>query len=373
MQVHSAVFAAPAPGLETVTCKIRQDERRLATTGPQNHLRADTWLDDFYLAIICRENDRLNQLAQVPVEFLRASGAGFDAISGRHESSRSSALVSVIARHSFPTGHAEEGIAVLQEDAEELIEGLEERPTRLGDAVHTTLTLAKGHCLLDPRAAVFPTWDAWVTAMQVSSAVFATAGSAGETVRCRIAHKERTLTATGPQWYVTADTWLTAFYLALVCRERDRITALCRVPLPLLRGNGSAGEHVHAWIDTLRTYWTGGPNLGRRLVAAVDGTDPEAARDPGTAGRLSYPPMEMFHRIIRDDRPGFNKALANALRWHKEHWSEESRALEATGLVALAPLAIACIAHDAGFPVEVESDYLPAVLLGRDWLGEFPT
>ncbi|MFE3553825.1 immunity 49 family protein [Streptomyces sp. NPDC059193] len=262
---------------------------------------------------------------------------------------------------------------MLQEDADELIEGLEERTTRLGEALNTTLTLARGHCLLDPRAAIFPTWDAWVKAMQVGSAVFATVGSTGETVQCRISHKDRTLQTTGPQWYVTPDNWLDAFYLALVCRERDRITALCQVPLSLLRENGRVDEYVYAWIDTLQTYWTGGPDLGQKLVAAVDGTDPEVARDPETAGRLSYPSMEMFHRIIRNDEAGFHQALATALQWHKEYWSEESRSIEATGLVALAPLAMTCIAHDAGIQIEVESDYLPAALVTRNWCGEFPT
>lgn len=89
-------------------------------------------------------------------------------------------MIPTFARHPFPTGHAEESIAVLQADAEELIEGLGKRSTRLGDALHTTLTLANGHCLLDPRAAAFPTWDAWVTAMQVSSAVYTATGSPGK-------------------------------------------------------------------------------------------------------------------------------------------------------------------------------------------------
>nr|WP_232108086.1 immunity 49 family protein [Streptomyces gossypiisoli] len=34
---------------------------------------------------------------------------------------------------------------------------------------------------------------------------------------------------------------------------------------------------------------------------------------------------------------------------------------------------MACFAHDAGIPIEVESEYLPATLLGRNWLGEFQT
>ncbi|MFD6968333.1 immunity 49 family protein [Streptomyces sp. NPDC059979] len=283
-------------------------------------------------------------------------------------------MVSIITRHSFPTEHAEAGLAVLQESAERWINGLEGDSSGLGEALDTTLMLAKARCLLDPRASIYPTWDAWVNAMQVGSAVFAAATTTEDHVQRRIAHKDRTLGATGPQEYTTPGTWLTAFYLAVVCRERDRITALCRVPLSLLRKNSSHfDEFEYAWIDTLQTYWLGGDDLGRKLVAAVDGTDPEVARDPETAGRLSYPPMEMFHRIVRADHDGFNRALTAALQLHGEYWSEDGQAIRASGLVALAPLAMACIAHDAGIPIEVESDYLPTVLVTRNWCGEFPT
>ncbi|SMQ18673.1 Immunity protein 49 [Streptomyces sp. Ag82_O1-12] len=283
-------------------------------------------------------------------------------------------MVSVITRHPFPTGNAEEGLAVLQENAQELLEGLEADPTGLGDALSTTLNLAEAHCLMDPRAAIYPTWDAWVTAMQVGSAVFAGAMATEGNVHCRIAHRDLTLQATGPQWYVHPGAWLTAFYLAVACREKDRITALCRVPLSLLRENGAQfEEHDYAWIDTLQTYWLGGQELVPKLVSAVDGTDPETVSDPETVGKLVYPPMEMFHRFIRKDHEGFNRALAQALELHKQYWSEEDRAVNIAGLVALAPLAMVCLAHDAGMPIEVESDYLPAVLIGRNWCGEFPT
>ncbi|MEU6294433.1 Imm49 family immunity protein [Streptomyces erythrochromogenes] len=40
------------------------------------------------------------------------------------------------------------------------------------------------------------------------------------------------------------------------------------------------------------------------------------------------------------------------------------------GLVALGPLAIACMARDAGMPIEVESEYLPQELLEFGWVGE---
>lgn len=269
---------------------------------------------------------------------------------------------------------AEAGLAVLEGSTEAWIDSLEADSTGLGEAFDTSLLLAKGHCLLDPQGAAFPTWDAWVNSMQIASAIFASATTTEDHVQCRIAHKDRTIQTTGPQRYVTPGTWLTAFYLAVVCRERDRITALCRVPLSLLRENGAhCDEFEYAWIDALQTYWLGGDGLGSKLVAAVDGTDPGTAADQERAGKLRYPPMEMFHRVIRNDPAGFNRALADALQWHKEYWTDETRVGLISGLVALAPLAIACFAHDAGIPIDVESDYLPVALLERSWAGEFPT
>ncbi|MFG3495846.1 immunity 49 family protein [Streptomyces sp. NPDC047928] len=77
--------------------------------------------------------------------------------------------------------------------------------------------------------------------------------------------------------------------------------------------------------------------------------------------------------VVRGDHAGFNRALAAALQWHGEYWTEEDRGGRISGLVALAPLAMACFAQDAGIPIEVESDYLPATLLSGNWCGEVPT
>ncbi|MFE3737816.1 immunity 49 family protein [Streptomyces sp. NPDC059134] len=283
-------------------------------------------------------------------------------------------MIAVVPRHPFPTENAEAALSVLKESAEGWIGGLEADSTGLGEALDTTLMVAKVHCLTDPRGAIFPTWDAWVNAMQVGSAVFAAATTAEDRVRCRIAHEDRTLQATGPQQYVTPGTWLTAFHLAVVCRERDRITALCRVPLSLLRDNNAHFDAFeYAWVDALQTYWLGGDGLSAKLVAAIDGTDPAVATHPEAAGKLMYPPMEMFHRVVRGDHAGFDRALTAALERHKEYWTDEGRAARISGLVALAPLAMACFARSEGIPVEVESAYLPATLLAGNWCGEFPT
>lgn len=139
----------------------------------------------------------------------------------------------------------------------------------------------------------------------------------------------------------------------MVCREKERLTALCQVPVSLLGESGAShDEFIYSWVEMLQTYWLEGPDLGAKLVAAIDGTDPQRDHigDPETTAKLLYPPMEMFHRLVREDHAGFNTALADAVRWHKEYRSTGNNALQATGLVALPPLAVACLAYDASFP-----------------------
>ncbi|MFG2568711.1 immunity 49 family protein, partial [Streptomyces sp. NPDC048567] len=113
----------------------------------------------------------------------------------------------------------------------------------------------------------------------------------------------------------------------LICRDQPRLTQLSQIPLEQLRSpQALADEYLHHWIDTLQTWWLRGP------------------------------------------------ALAEALQLHKAYWTlNEDRATDVDGSIALGPLAIACLAHDADFPLDIESDYLPKHLLQRTWIGEFPT
>lgn len=282
-----------------------------------------------------------------------------------------------ILRHEFPTDHAERGIEVLTKGADNRMDSLEESPRSFNRALNTTLTLAQAHCLIDPTAAKLPTWEAYVSAMQVGSAMFAAAMKTEGTVQCRIADKLRTIQATGPQYYTDAGNWINAFWLAIICREQGRMTELCNVPLSLLRASGAVyDEYIYAWVDTLQTYWRESPGMWEKLVAAVDGTEPDVLRDDtrDLVLRILYPPISLFHLFVRQEHDRFNEELVNALQWHKDYWiHDEERATDSAGLVAIGPLAIACLAYDAGFPIEVESEYLPKHLLVRSWVGEFET
>ncbi|MEU1435874.1 immunity 49 family protein [Streptomyces sp. NPDC005786] len=284
-----------------------------------------------------------------------------------------------IPRHDFRTDDATEAMKPVVAAAQEAIEGIETSEDDRYDALAFALGAAKWQCLLDPEASELVTWESWVRAMQVGSALFVAGTTQESTVACRVGTLDevRTLPGTGPQDYLHAGNWLTSFYLAVICRENDRVKQLAQVPVPFLRASGAEfDEYVYTWIETLQHLWFGRPQTWDSLVSAIQGTAPEQARIASTELMLKilYPPLELFQLYLRRENQAFTDSLATALTWHKEYWTaDEARSLSGDGLVALGPLAIACMAYDADMPIDIESAYLPKHLLQRSWIGEFPT
>lgn len=284
-------------------------------------------------------------------------------------------MVTTVPRHAYSTDDVPDTLDALGETASWILDEFADSPVLRPQVLSTALALAQQRCATDPQAVKFETWEAWVTAMQAGSALFAAATAPqGTSVTCRIKGRERVLPATGPESHLNAGTWVTSFYLAMICRDNDRLRRLAEVPVSLLRDSGAVfDDYVYSWVEALQSFWLGRQDVGEKLVAAVDGTAPEAFRyaDAELMSKILYPPLILLYRVIRRDAAPFNKALADALRWHKAYWTaDEDRANRADGLVALGPLAMACLARDQGLPVEVESDYLPKALLEYSWIGE---
>ncbi|UUU32855.1 immunity 49 family protein [Streptomyces sp. CA-210063] len=259
----------------------------------------------------------------------------------------------------------------------EEIEVLSEHPEMFGLIFSSALSKAALHCLHDATADKSETWEAWVAAMQVGSALFEAATTDQESVECRIAHKARTIQAIGAQHFTDAGNWITAFWLAVICRDQERMTHLSDVPVDLLRRSGAVyDEYIYDWVDALQTYWMERPGLGEKFTAAFQGTDPDRLRvaDRELMLKVLYPPLNLFLQFLKRDEEQFNVGLAEALQLHKEYWTaDEDREQSTDGAVALGPLAVACLAYDVGMPVQVESEYLPRHLLERSWVGEFET
>lgn len=280
-----------------------------------------------------------------------------------------------VERHPVPPVD-EQATACLAEAFEARVRNLDASPAIFGMALNEALLQVQVHQAHNPRGNRFGTWDATVSAMQVGVAAFDAASVTAGTVEARIAHELRTISATGPQFYANAGNWLTALWFVIICRDRVRMDRMCRIPLDLMRAAGAEGDaYVHHWVDALQTYWHEQPGLLEKLTATIEQSHPDIAtsvpRD--LLQCLRYPPINLFHQFLRKDEDGFNKALTEALELHKAYWSTPERAGDIAGFLALGPLAIACLAYDAGLSIEVESDYLPLRLLDRSWVGEFDT
>ncbi|MEU3037274.1 immunity 49 family protein [Streptomyces griseoaurantiacus] len=281
----------------------------------------------------------------------------------------------VVAGHREAGPNLERYVEALGDSLAMSVGWLDESASMIDSAFSKSLLHLQARCTADPRAAQLETWEAVTAALQIGSPLFAVTGAQEGTVQCRINHVMHTLTAIGPRAFADAGNWLTTFWLAVICRDRERLTNLCEIPVDRLRSaEGAYDEYVYHWVAALQAHWLGRSGLVEDLTAAIQGSHPEAASvtPRELLQNVLYPPINLFYRFLRQDGTGFNEALTEALELHRAYWTaDEDRTRDPSGTVALAPLAVACLAHDGGIPIEVESDYLPKHLLERGWLGEF--
>ncbi|MGW0766903.1 immunity 49 family protein [Streptomyces sp. NPDC002676] len=253
----------------------------------------------------------------------------------------------------------------------ESIASLADSPAGLGEAFASAVALAHTHCAADPNAAHVDTWDAWATAVQLGSALF----TGAHLQECSLGEDlVRHLPATPAEPPADARAWLDAMYLAIVCRQKDRIDRLCQVPLVTLRQDDSVDEYVLHWIDTLQTYFSERPmdDVVEKLLATMNTSMPDAVTHAPMdfVNRIDYQPVALFHRLIARDHDAFTKTLSEALADHDGYWGD-SRAPRAQ--VALGPLAMASLAYDYEFPIATEHPYLPKYLLNRERIEEIPS
>jgi hypothetical protein len=267
---------------------------------------------------------------------------------------------------------------MLAEDAKGAIECLEQAPPDFADAFASAVAAAQGRSIIDPSAKSEVTWQSYATAAQVGAALFASANSSNDTIQAAIAGSPRNIASTGPQPYADAATWADAFWLAVICRDRDMANMLADIPISLLRASGAACDrYIYDWVEALQTYWHGDPDqtLGDKLATAVEGCAPSALRitEAEQALKIVHPPMNLFYRLILMDQEGFTTTLGEALELHKSFYTKtEEPAGEIQGLVPLQILAITCLGYEVGLSIETESNYIPLHLVQGAWLNNLP-
>ncbi|MGW1894715.1 immunity 49 family protein [Streptomyces sp. NPDC002004] len=273
-------------------------------------------------------------------------------------------------RIATPTVAKAPDVAELVQTTAESMARLTQSPAGLGEAFASALALAHAHCAADPDAAHIATWDAWATALQLGCALF----TGAQPQECHLGEDlVGQLPATAAEPPPDGRAWLDALYLAVVCRQKDRISRLCQVPLETLRRDDSVDEYVLHWIDTLQTYFSDRSmdEVVEKLVAAMETSMPDAVTHAPDdfVNRIDYQPVALFHRLIARDHDAFDEALAEALAHHGGYWGESAAP---RARAALGPLAMACLAYDYEFPVALKQPHLPTYLLNRERIEDIP-
>lgn len=282
-----------------------------------------------------------------------------------------------VPRHEIDLEFAGRQVTDLGEDLAEQIDDLEGYSEGLSDLLSTALMQMRYRCALDPTAKLGPTWESVVLAMQAGAGIFAVASGAGASAEFRIYTRSMRFPVTGPRYWTDAGTWLRALWLVMICRERERTDLLCEVSVDLLRASGARfDEYIYPWVEALRTFWRQEPGYYDKINAALRGTDPAVLRVASEELVLLtlYPPIKMFDYLIQQDADKFNNALFEALDLHRIFWTKTpERSKDPDGYIALGPTALACLAREMGIAIDVESEYMPQVLVEGGWCGEFRT
>ncbi len=244
-------------------------------------------------------------------------------------------------------------------------------PAALEAAFSTVVQLAHARCAADPRASSGFTWAAWATAVQLGTALFT---GTDQALDCHLDEDlVRPLPAGPAAPPADARAWLDALYLAVLCRQRDRVRRLCAVPMERLREDDSVDPYVLHWADTLRTYFSDDGSMDdvvAKLGATIEASGPGVTHAPRTfVDAIDYQPVALFHRLITRDHDTFAKTLTEALAEHRSYWGGSAAP---RARVALGPLALASLAHDWGFPLPEDLPFLPVHLLDGQRIEHIP-
>lgn len=196
---------------------------------------------------------------------------------------------------------------------------------------------------------------------QLGAALFELAAGHGD-VTIRIGEATLVVAATGPTSGSHGGNWRTSFWLATIVRDPAATASLYRFGVPLLRRSVSrVDECQYRFIDALQAYTLDDPRWTAKLRVA---REEAASARPGAIGPdytrdILVPEMELLAALGARDADAFNQALHDALVRHREY-PRDRPDRDPASFLALGPLALASLAHDAGMAVTVRSDYIPA-------------
>lgn len=264
-----------------------------------------------------------------------------------------------VSRHPFdPSKHRE----LYTADCDELDELLAQSPQDLG-WVEWTGTLGEGilerGSVFDRESQRFPLAARILAQAKAALLVLRSAPWDSE-VRVPFNDTEVLLRAQADGSRSNVGAWSEGYASALMARDARSLELLAGIEDAVLRQSSTKSDDcMYSWKAALITFRTDPQACLQHVEDALQQNQPSwgpLIAQPGAiaARGARYP---LLSHIIRGDEGRFNAGLVAALEAHKAFWGGD-RAQESSGWIAREPMALACLAHDHGMAIRVESEYL---------------
>ncbi len=163
--------------------------------------------------------------------------------------------------------------------------------------------------------------------------------------------------------------WRSSLLCALAVRHARATELLATVPAAILQALAPADP---AWTTleraALQAFALRRPDAGDRLGEAARAADPVTVPEISRDWVLDVvsPSLQLAFRALARDQAGFDTWIVAAVKGHHHYYQGRAeRKKSALSQLALAPLAMACVARDLGVSTTITSDYLPRHLIER--------
>jgi Immunity protein 49 len=271
-----------------------------------------------------------------------------------------------VSQHTVDPELVEEGVYGERELLESGIQSAAKRAAALSSVLSKTRSYAGYLAVAQPKSEEI--CRALRIGARAAASIFALATGNGE-VEVDLGEMRTKLPATGSTDSTHVGNWRIGWWLAHIVRDHSAIAQLVSTPIDVLRQSSTRGDECqYLFIDALQAFEKRADDWSTRLRMALDATDPEQVNisDEEFVLNILVPEMQLLFRLAIGEIAPFNEALQFALERHKKYWGKGNRKRDPDGYLALGPLAIVAIAHNAGMPIEVESEYLPRRLFEGD-------
>jgi len=168
--------------------------------------------------------------------------------------------------------------------------------------------------------------------------------------------------------YITPSEWCEAYFLAVITRDKESMESLAKFPVDIMKQSASkAGPVSYLLIEVFKAYQYKEDNILMLVDSAMEAAMKQS-NDWALDIAMGY--LETFAALTTDIGFDFNEKLAKNLEIQEKHHinARHEDLVPVDSFIPLELLGMACMWHDKGNKVTVESDSLPRFLIEGTYL-----